>query len=660
MAYTKDQLFAKLQKADAAGDIEAAKVIASEIRKLDAAPVADAAPVQSGANPQDLQARMNAGDAGAGAEFSQRMEASTGQPYKPQSATEDADGSFLGANFNAAAGSTLGDTANGLMQLGIEGGPIANQARSLIEMTGLELPENPLKSWIDKRITDKRSLDADLLESEGGTRGAIAGNLAQLVGPGALAKAGATLKIPGMSSIASGLAPTSYAGNAALGGVIGAAQPTVEGESRAMNAAMGAGMGVAGRATGDVIRSPFIAGRYLKDMLSTAGAQGRVADDLVRAGVPVNVAMRQAPLPEFELTAAQATGDPIIAALTRARNSKNPQFMTALTQRLGINQAQANKLLDDLAGSESDLAASMAARQQKAGPLYRQAERAKGVDVSSVIKAAERGEKRLSMAPGSQANMREVVDLLKQAQTQGGRGFDLNVLRQTLGDMVAGKGTNASFAQKTADRNILPIKTRLEATFGKQVPEFKNAQDAFRGMSGDVNQRQVLQEIQKRATDPNGDITLGGLTRALKADKALVKSQTGLKNKRLSDILTAEQRERIYGVRDYLRMQNEAQNLGRGGNSPTAQNLTMVDEMTSQSINYAKTKLPLLRSFGEYMDAKSKAAYEKALDNALESPSGLQEVLNKLNPAQRKKAMDILKIAPQSGGVIGSASAGNQ
>ena len=46
--YTVDELFGKLERADAAGDAEAAKVIADEIRRIQAQPVGEASPVQSG------------------------------------------------------------------------------------------------------------------------------------------------------------------------------------------------------------------------------------------------------------------------------------------------------------------------------------------------------------------------------------------------------------------------------------------------------------------------------------------------------------------------------------------------------------------------------------------------------------------------------------
>lgn len=198
------------------------------------------------ASPQDLQARAAQGDKGAAQEFADRYKASMGQDYKPADGTEAADGSWLGANFTPAMGSTLGDTGNGLMQNAIEGGPMGNMVKAGFNAVGIQQPKNPLQDWIQSRIAEKRSLDAPLMNSEGGTRGSVAGNMLQLATPGATAKL-AAVRFPAAAGVASAFSPTTYAGNAALGGVMGAIQPRTADESQAKNIGYGAGFGLAGQ-----------------------------------------------------------------------------------------------------------------------------------------------------------------------------------------------------------------------------------------------------------------------------------------------------------------------------------------------------------------------------------------------------------------------------
>lgn len=80
---------------------------------------------------------------------------------------------------------------------------------------------------------DKRKTDQPLAGTWGGKAGMVAGALPLAFIPGA----------------------NSYAGATALGGSLGALQPTVGDESRILNTGVGAGLGIAGKAGGDKIAS---------------------------------------------------------------------------------------------------------------------------------------------------------------------------------------------------------------------------------------------------------------------------------------------------------------------------------------------------------------------------------------------------------------------
>lgn len=87
----------------------------------------------------------------------------------------------------------------------------------------------------EKDIADARALDANLMATTSGKVGNVIGQVA--------ATAPAML-IPGANT---------YAGAALVGGATGALQPTVEGESRGANVALGAAGGVVGQKVGNVI-----------------------------------------------------------------------------------------------------------------------------------------------------------------------------------------------------------------------------------------------------------------------------------------------------------------------------------------------------------------------------------------------------------------------
>lgn len=197
-------------------------------------------------SPQELQNAAMQGDKAAAAEFAARMKATTGQDYKPVSAANPNAFTGFDSNMMAAAGSTLGDTGNGIMQSAIEGGTVGNMVRAGLGAVGINAPKSPMQDWIQKRITEKRALDAPMLDAPGGTSGAILGNMLQIATPGAVAKAGA-IKAPGLVNVSKALNPTTYRGNALFGAVMGSLQPRTEGESQALNTLGGTAGGIAGQ-----------------------------------------------------------------------------------------------------------------------------------------------------------------------------------------------------------------------------------------------------------------------------------------------------------------------------------------------------------------------------------------------------------------------------
>lgn len=100
-------------------------------------------------------------------------------------------------------------------------------------------PQTPTRlAQLQAEAADKRQVDAPLQATAGAKAGEIVGALPLAFVPGA----------------------NTYAGAAAIGGVMGAVQPTMSGESRLLNTGLGTGLGVAGKGVGDAL-SNFVASR---------------------------------------------------------------------------------------------------------------------------------------------------------------------------------------------------------------------------------------------------------------------------------------------------------------------------------------------------------------------------------------------------------------
>ena len=116
----------------------------------------------------------------------------------------------------------------------------------------------------DEDVEESRRIDENLMDSGFGVAGNITGNMA------ALAPA---MMIPGANT---------YAGAATAGAITGALQPTTEDESRLLNTAAGAGLGVAGQYGGNQVATLL---RNKGAQRGAAQSTNELRDTILREGV---------------------------------------------------------------------------------------------------------------------------------------------------------------------------------------------------------------------------------------------------------------------------------------------------------------------------------------------------------------------------------------
>lgn len=189
---TLDQLHQALRNADAAGDVEAARALATHIQSLGGKSLKQSNPEEYDPSSPEYKAKH----------------APTGTPIQ---------------NFGAGVGKALVDTVRGV--------------KGLFTDNGAEVAES-------------RRLDAPLMETGSGIAGNVTGNLAALLAPGGAVKGlGALAGSARLSGAGSALmAPQSIKGAAALGLGAGAIQPAVDSGERLQNAGLGALAGGGGQA----------------------------------------------------------------------------------------------------------------------------------------------------------------------------------------------------------------------------------------------------------------------------------------------------------------------------------------------------------------------------------------------------------------------------
>lgn len=188
-----------------------------------------------------------------------------------QGATETVDpteGMSGTEKFLAGAGKAFTDIGRGIRQV--------FDASNAVTLTPEEAQADPetaeylsvLKQQsqaLQDEIAESRRLDAPLMKTGAGIAGNITGNIA--------AAAPATF-IPGANTLA---------GATAIGGVMGALQPTVQGESRLENTALGASAGTAGYAVGKTISSGISAAKGRIAKLAAEKSANVARDDTLTA-----------------------------------------------------------------------------------------------------------------------------------------------------------------------------------------------------------------------------------------------------------------------------------------------------------------------------------------------------------------------------------------
>lgn len=190
---------------------------------------------------------------------------------EPQAAVKPAKGKFLllddaadptrtfGENVAAGAGKAIYDLARGggqILRSGIEA--VTPRKTSELVTGKRDTLADKLGLPTEADVAEARELDKPLMETAGGLVGNVAGHV------------GVSLLVPGVGT---------YKGAVAAGGALGALQPTVDGESRIQNAAIGAGAGVAGKAVGDKVAGAVANRLTARDAALTAEASRNAPRD---------------------------------------------------------------------------------------------------------------------------------------------------------------------------------------------------------------------------------------------------------------------------------------------------------------------------------------------------------------------------------------------
>lgn len=406
-------------------------------------------------------------------------------------------------------------------------------------------------------IAEARRLDKALSDTTAGTAGNITGTVAAFLPtafiPGANTMAGAAAIGAGSGLLAPSTSTSETVTNTALGGTL--APLTLAGIRAIPAITQGVG----------ALVQPFtrsgqdrIAGNTLR---AFAGSR-QAADDAANA-------MRGATseVPGVANTMGEVSNNAGLAQLERALR-QNPELTTEFTDRIAGNREAMLQALRGIAGDDATMAAAQRARSAAADPLYA-ASRAQNILPDQELAT-------LSQRPAMQEAFRRAEAIMAEQGGQASPGAFLHNVKMALDDMLQTGPQRGVGAQEAG--TIRGTRAAFIDWLERQSPEYAAGRAAFRDASRPINQMEIGQELVNRFQPALSDFGAGRTTPATYATALRNADQTAARatrmpNATMESVLTPEQMRTVRGVATELAKRANAEELGRQGGSPTAQNL---------------------------------------------------------------------------------------
>jgi hypothetical protein len=475
-------------------------------------------------------------------------------------------------------------------------------------------------------VADSRKRDAPLMRTGAGLAGNITGNVAALL-PTAL--------IPGANT---------YTGAALIGAGTGLASPSTSTGETLQNVALGGVLAPAtiGAVRGG--QAVYQAGKGLTEPFTKAGQDRIAAEVLRRSATDPAKAAQMAGrarelVPGSQSTLAQVAQDPGLAQLERTVLN-NPEYAPALQSRFGNQRMARLDAVKDIAGRGDHYDDIVAGRALFAKEDYAKAIN-QGVD-QDMAKAIQPQLESLMRRPSIQSAMSDAKRLAAESDKTisfGGQSAAANTTGQTWKDFTAGKmgeymrsegghggamkrlgaewtalKNGSTLAESAAPhpmniealdwlkkaldnkismasqpgssigkeelRGLVQTKSDLMATIEQLAPAYKEANQNFAAMSGQVNSMDVARSLLEKLNKPGsqymqpgtaremGDAYSGALSRSFDS----VKKATGM-NKDIRQVMSKQDIDALENVARDLGRKSFAETAGAARGSPTAQNL---------------------------------------------------------------------------------------
>lgn len=585
----------------------------------------------------------------------------------------------FGEDLAAGLGKSVIDPLLGLRQLAVEGaGVVSDDADRYGQQLRAEQDE-------------RARLDVPLMRSPGGVIGHTGGTVAQVIGPGILARG---------TAAGAALLPRSIAGNTAQGAVIGAVQPVGTEDSRLGNVALGGGAGFGGSTLGAILGGGWRGTRAIVEPFTEAGQERIAARAIQSSAADPSVLLRPDPSRVAGVTRnlAEETADPGVATLQRGVAASDPTIGGQFAARDAANNAArvqavqsgfegADQASIDALELEARKSASRAAQQLRnvvnpapipvapvpfnpfgslgvgAPPAAPVAQAAKAIDLQPVddllgkLVNARRGNETVQKA------LQRAQGVIRRTQPRDAK--EAWNIRQELDNIIQGTGDDTS--GRAARRELTLAKAAIDRQMTRAFPGWGQFLKDYKGQMARADQARTGQRLLEgstgtRAFDKDGNplLTPANLREGRNADR-LVAQATGFPRARAERTLTPPQRTLLDDLAEDSDRILAAQNAARGPGSNTAQNLATMNFLRSLAPQSRIAEFVLSTQPAQRLATLGEkglgvfgipARLQAVTADLLQNPARAREVLERLPAADRSIVSEALTRTLGAGGAL--------
>lgn len=426
----------------------------------------------------------------------------------------------------------------------------------------------------DNALSQVRGARSDVQEAD--PVASVAESLPGLLG--GAPEAAASLGRAGASGIRNAILRRMAEGSI-MGGTYGAAYGLGSGEGgadhRLSGAAEGAGMG---ELTGGLIPVAGAGATQLGRLLGKGAAKLYPSIDQIAAGKAKGIINSFAGgnlnpdsaelVTGSKPTLAEATGNPGVAALTRAIRDINPN--SPFIARDAQNSAARTSFLEKTTGTPEDIKTAAKARGKAADGQLKAVFAQKLPAPADINPVADQISETLSGPSGNRPAVKKAMEDVQGMMTDA-KGQPItdpetlyHSVRKGIGDLISGKDLTKSYGAQAASE-LMAVRDKLDDVIETGAPGFKNYLHEYAESSVPITSMKFLQGLN--LTDAQGKITLSKVQGALRK----LQTQQAEPGVKPGKAVSEAQQTALESIRDdLLRAQNIG--LGKAIGSNTVQN----------------------------------------------------------------------------------------